>query len=72
MPHMAPTGLSALRRHETDAAGHARRGYHGWLTLKQAEHYTRLAERARLSEAGMDTMARRPAADAKPRNKAGR
>jgi hypothetical protein len=36
----------------------------GWLNLKQAEDYTRLAERGRMSEAGMETMARRNKAGA--------
>jgi integrase-like protein len=63
---------AATRAAENGATAHQLMAMFGWLTLKQAEHYTRLAERARLSEAGMDTMARRPAAHTEPRNKAGR
>jgi integrase len=55
---------AATRAAENGATAHQLMAMFGWLTLKQAELYTRLAERARLSEAGMDTMARRNKAGA--------
>jgi integrase len=49
---------AATRAAENGATTHQLTAMFGWLTLKQAEHYTRLAEPARLSEASMATMAR--------------
>jgi site-specific recombinase XerD len=41
---------AATRAAESGATAHQPMAMFGWLTLKQAEHYTRLAERARLAQ----------------------
>ena len=50
---------AATRAAENGATAHQLMAMFGWLTLAQAELYTRMAEREELSDAGMETLVRR-------------
>jgi integrase len=47
---------AAARAAENGATAHQLMAIFGWLTIAQAEHYTRNAERSRLATAGMETL----------------
>jgi hypothetical protein len=56
LPHCTAHGLrkaAATVAAENGATAHELVSIFGWLTLKEAERYTRLAERQRLAERGM-------------------
>src|SRR5262249_42172880 len=56
LPHCSAHGLrksGATFAAENGATPHQLMSIYGWLTLPQAEHYTRTAERKRLAAEGM-------------------
>ena len=61
LPHCSAHGLrkaGATRAAENGASVHQLMSIFGWLTMKEAEHYTRSAERRKMARAGMGFMAR--------------
>ena len=59
LPGLSAHGLrkaAATRAAENGATAHQLMAIFGWLTIKQAEHYTRMAQRKLLADAGMHTL----------------
>jgi integrase len=60
-PHCTPHGIrkaAATRAASNGATTHQLMATFGWLTLKEAEHYTQQANRRKLGRAGVSLMAK--------------